>query len=76
MKISDLERRITEALMLKKTPLMVNAMAGTTVLGAFDPLESVAKVCENHGLWMHVDVCKTYSFVLPACQTVEHVCKF
>ncbi len=37
------------------TPLWVNATAGTTVLGSFDPLGAVAAVCRAHGLWMHVD---------------------
>lgn len=37
------------------TPFFVNATAGTTVLGAFDDIESVSKVCKKHGLWLHVD---------------------
>lgn len=37
-------------------PLMVNATAGTTVLGAIDDLQKVADVCKKHGVWMHVDV--------------------
>ena len=36
-------------------PLMVNATAGTTVLGSYDPLEPLADVCEKHGVWLHVD---------------------
>ncbi|MFN8160834.1 MAG: aminotransferase class V-fold PLP-dependent enzyme [Solirubrobacterales bacterium] len=33
----------------------VAATAGTTNLGAIDDLEAVADVCEERGMWMHVD---------------------
>ena len=36
-------------------PMMVNATAGTTVLGAFDPLDELADVCGEHSMWLHVD---------------------
>ena len=36
-------------------PLMVNATAGTTVLGAFDPIAELADVCESRDVWLHVD---------------------
>lgn len=36
-------------------PLMVNATAGTTVLGAFDPIAKLADVCEPRGVWLHMD---------------------
>lgn len=38
-----------------KTPFYVNATAGTTVLGSYDPFEEISKVCKEFGLWMHVD---------------------
>ncbi|KAJ2372676.1 Glutamate decarboxylase 2 [Coemansia sp. RSA 2607] len=37
------------------SPFFVNATAGTTVLGAFDPLAQVADVCDEYGLWLHID---------------------
>ncbi|WP_179022286.1 pyridoxal phosphate-dependent decarboxylase family protein [Winogradskyella forsetii] len=37
------------------TPFFVNATAGTTVLGAFDDIEAISKICKYHNLWLHVD---------------------
>lgn len=37
-------------------PFLVSCTSGTTVQGAFDPLDRIADVCEKHKLWMHVDV--------------------
>ena len=36
-------------------PFFVNATAGTTVLGAFDDIKAISKVCKTHHLWLHVD---------------------
>ncbi len=36
-------------------PIMINATAGTTVLGAFDPLCEIAEVAASEKIWMHVD---------------------
>ncbi|KAL0270929.1 UNVERIFIED_CONTAM: hypothetical protein PYX00_008199 [Menopon gallinae] len=51
----DLESSIVEATKLGCKPFMVSATAGTTVLGAFDPLERIAEICKKHNLWFHVD---------------------
>lgn len=52
---SDLQTKITEAQADGRTPLMVCATSGTTVLGAFDPLEEIAEICAKQGAWFHVD---------------------
>ncbi len=36
-------------------PCAVIATAGTTVMGSFDPIRAIAKVCQQHGVWLHVD---------------------
>jgi sulfinoalanine decarboxylase/sulfinoalanine decarboxylase/aspartate 1-decarboxylase len=36
-------------------PTYVNATAGTTVLGAFDPINAIADITEKHQIWLHVD---------------------
>ncbi|XP_063596063.1 cysteine sulfinic acid decarboxylase-like [Penaeus indicus] len=38
-------------------PFFVNATAGSTVFGAYDPLDQLADVCAEEGLWLHVDGC-------------------
>ncbi|KAI5198645.1 PLP-dependent transferase [Aureobasidium subglaciale] len=38
-----------------EVPFYVNATAGTTVLGSYDPIGPIADVCEKHKLWLHID---------------------
>ena len=37
-------------------PFFVNCTTGTTVFGAFDPIEPIADICEKYGIWLHIDV--------------------
>lgn len=66
-----LEMKIVEQKSQGKFPIMVNATAGTTVLGAFDPIDKIADICEKYGLWLHIDVSKSLS-VSFGCQ--KHFC--
>ncbi|WKX99089.1 hypothetical protein Q1695_014177 [Nippostrongylus brasiliensis] len=50
-----LELKIIEAKKDGLTPLFVCCTAGSTVYGAFDPIEKVADICERHKIWLHVD---------------------
>ena len=36
-------------------PFFVNCTSGTTVIGAFDPINAIADICERHGVWLHID---------------------
>lgn len=55
MDTQALERMIQEDIQAGYTPFFVNATAGTTVLGAYDPLEEIAEIAKKYGLRMHVD---------------------
>lgn len=35
--------------------IAVSACACATPIGAFDPLDQIAAVCQRHGVWLHVD---------------------
>ncbi len=50
-----LERALHDCLAHGLVPMAVVATAGTTDLGAIDPLGPVADLCAEHGVWMHVD---------------------
>lgn len=52
----ELERELVSALQRGMVPFCVNATAGTTILGAIDPLDRIADICEKYHVWMHVDV--------------------
>lgn len=52
---SELETLITKAKDEGRTPFYVNATAGTTVLGSYDPFTEISAVCKKHNLWLHVD---------------------
>lgn len=56
MDVGDLEKAIQEAKLKGNVPLVVVGTAGTTVLGAFDPLDRIADVCQKYNTWFHVDV--------------------
>jgi glutamate/tyrosine decarboxylase-like PLP-dependent enzyme len=55
MNVSHLEITIKEDIENGCTPMMVNATAGTTVLGSFDDIESISGVCDRYDIWLHVD---------------------
>lgn len=46
-----IERDVAQGL----RPFFVCATVGTTASGAIDPVEDIAEVCTDHGLWLHVD---------------------
>ncbi|MCC1483238.1 pyridoxal phosphate-dependent decarboxylase family protein [Winogradskyella immobilis] len=55
MSPEHLNQTIVEDINNGHIPFFVNATAGTTVLGAFDDITAISKVCKAHQLWLHVD---------------------
>jgi glutamate decarboxylase len=52
---SDFERLVKESKERGETPFFLNATAGTTVQGSFDPFRALSTICKQHNLWMHID---------------------
>ena len=50
-----LEEQILKDIQNGEIPTYVNATAGTTVLGAFDPIADIADITEKYKIWLHVD---------------------
>ena len=55
MKAGDLRETIARDLEDGKVPIAVVASAGTTAIGSIDPLNAIADICQEFGLWLHVD---------------------
>ena len=51
----NLELQIQNDLAQGFLPFFVNATAGTTVLGAFDRVEPLSRICKTYNLWLHLD---------------------
>ncbi|RAL01652.1 pyridoxal phosphate-dependent decarboxylase family protein [Aspergillus ibericus CBS 121593] len=65
---SQLEALVQKALAEDRTPFYVNATAGTTVMGSFDPFHDIAAICKKYNLWFHVDGSWGGSFIFSAQQ--------
>ena len=50
-----LEAQILEDINNGGIPTYINVTAGTTVLGAFDPIDKIADITEKYNIWLHVD---------------------
>ena len=55
MDVADLKSKLAQA-KSDGTPVMaVVATAGSTATGSFDDLNAIADLCDEHGVWLHVD---------------------
>lgn len=53
--IDEFEKAILKAVAEGKKPFFAVATCGTTLLGAFDPINEMAELCKKYGIWLHLD---------------------
>jgi len=69
MRPDALADSVRDDLAAGRRPCAVVATSGTTTTTAFDPLEAIASVAREHGLWIHVDAAMAGSaMILPECR--------
>ena len=52
---SALENAIIESISKGEIPFFVGATCGTTLLGAYDSLDTISPICKKYNLWLHAD---------------------
>jgi glutamate/tyrosine decarboxylase-like PLP-dependent enzyme len=52
---SAFEKMVEDDISQGLSPFLTVANAGSTNVGAVDPMDAMADICEKHGLWFHVD---------------------
>lgn len=55
MDVSALEATLDRLTREERRVMAVVATAGSTAVGSFDDLEAIGRLCEERGLWLHVD---------------------
>lgn len=50
-----LEIEIEKSLSKGHTPFFIGLTAGTTVIGAYDPVAACSEIAKKHNLWLHID---------------------
>ncbi len=53
--LEELEVAIQKTIREGKQPFFVAAIAGTTVTGAIDPIQSVGEIAKRYDCWFHID---------------------
>jgi glutamate decarboxylase len=52
---SALSTLVAESKSRGETPFFLNATAGTTVHGSFDPFTDLSPICKANNMWLHID---------------------
>ena len=69
MRPDALADAIADDLRNDRRPCAVVATCGTTTSTAFDPIDAIARVAKDRGIWLHVDAAMAGSaMILPECR--------
>ena len=52
---SELEKEIKASIERNEKPFFVAATCATTLLGAYDPIDKMAEICQKYDIWLHAD---------------------
>ncbi|GAB4375666.1 MAG: pyridoxal-dependent decarboxylase [Calditrichia bacterium] len=77
-----LEKQIEQDRAEGLIPFFVTATVGTTSSNALDPLEEIGEICQNQGLWLHVDaamsgtaaICPEYRYIHNGLERADSYC--
>jgi len=71
MRPDALARQIAEDKAAGRIPCFVCATVGTTSSNAIDPVPEIARICDEHGIWLHVDAAMSGTAAL--CPEFRHI---
>jgi aromatic-L-amino-acid decarboxylase len=71
MRPDELSRQIAQDKADGHIPCFVCATVGTTSSNAIDPVPEIARICREHGIWLHVDAAMSGTAAL--CPEFRHI---
>jgi len=71
MRPDELSRQIAQDKAGGRIPCFVCATVGTTSSNATDPVPEIARICREHGIWLHVDAAMSGTAAL--CPEFRHI---
>lgn len=71
MRADELARKVAHDKADGLTPCFVCATVGTTSSNAIDPVPEIARICREHGIWLHVDAAMSGTAAL--CPEFRHI---
>lgn len=82
MRPDDLRLRIEQDLQAGLRPCFVAATIGTTSSNAMDPLRQIGQICQEYGVWFHVDgamsgtagLCPEYRWIQDGLEYADSYC--